>query len=64
LGPLEIAPLRTQMASIERPWYRLSNNDHVQDQINLPNDSGPMNLINPDQWLQLIIEHHNTWAWK
>lgn len=60
LNALEIEFIRTHMGTIERPWYRVMDNtlsdadDHHQ---------GP-EMISPQQWVALISEHHNTWAWK
>lgn len=55
----EINKLHELMINFSNPWYLVKSNK-------APTLANPdmTNEINHDQWLELVLQHNNTYAWK
>jgi hypothetical protein len=59
-SPLEMMHIQSHMQAMEQPWHLFTEHPETQREAK----QHLISTIDASQWLQLIIEHDNTWAWK
>lgn len=57
---LEIEHIQSHMEAKQRPWHLLVDPSTGSNTVKRT----AMSTIDANQWLKLIIEYDNTWAWK